>query len=302
MLQLTEFDSKKQANRFSNFLRSEGIPNGVQQHDAKFELWIERNEHLDVSQTHLQAFLQNPNDAKYQVKIVDNRRAKRRELKARYKRNFSRNYANNYISISLVVMAVLFFILAKYVGYRLIDHFSLVDRGAVLDYQFESILDRQSVLTLWQIFLNFILKQPWRLLTPMFIHWNIIHLMFNGYWVYYLGGLIEKKERSWFFIVMILSAALVTNVAQFVVDYAQPSAGLSGVVYAFFAYLWLSAKYNPMSGYWIRQDIVVWMVGWFLIGLSGYFGYVGHYSYLGGLLVGALFAYVKSSKSFRYKR
>jgi GlpG protein len=284
MLLLEEFPAKKTAVKLTNFLLSQNVPAVIKQHASMFEVWIERNEHLEQAQSILQEFIADPNADRFKVKLVDNRRRKARELQASYKRNFTRRYRYNYLTITLIAISVILFA----ASYLMRTNFS----GLVLTWSFRSTL-----------------QQPWRLITPMFIHLNPFHLIFNCYWLYYLGGLVEQKEKTWFFIVFILLAALATNLTQQLlmvywprVAYDSGNGGLSGIVYALFAYLWLSAKFNPMSGYWIRQDVVFWLVGWFVISFLGYFGGVGHYSYFGGLLTGALFAYIKSMKGFRYKR
>ena len=138
----------------------------------------------------------------------------------------------------------------------------------------------------------------WRLITPMFLHFTFLHIVFNAWWMIELGRLIEMKEKRWFYVLLIVVSSLSTNLLQFFVEGSPAFGGLSGVVYALFGYLWISSKYNPMSGYWMRQDVVVWMLGWFVLGFTGYIGNVANYGHLGGLLAGIVFALVRCRKQF----
>ena len=36
--------------------------------------------------------------------------------------------------------------------------------------------------------------QIWRIITPIFLHFSILHIFFNMYWLYELGGQIEKGK------------------------------------------------------------------------------------------------------------
>src|SRR5262249_19576251 len=46
--------------------------------------------------------------------------------------------------------------------------------------------------------------EVWRLVTPIFLHGGLLHLLFNMLWLYQLGGQIETQESSRYIAVMVL--------------------------------------------------------------------------------------------------
>ena len=79
--------------------------------------------------------------------------------------------------------------------------------------------------------------QLWRLVTPVFIHFGIVHFAFNAAVVVEFGRRIERGAGSWVLLLLVLLIAIVSDVAQFVVTQAPLFGGLSGVAYGLFAYV-----------------------------------------------------------------
>ncbi|HAG62184.1 MAG TPA: hypothetical protein DCL40_04700, partial [Coxiellaceae bacterium] len=136
------------------------------------------------------------------------------------------------------------------------------------------------------------LYNPWRLFSPMFLHMSLLHLLFNLYWLYDMGSLIEVKESRWFYVLLLLATALVSHLSQWLLV-GPAFGGLSGVVYGLFGYLWFLSRYRPWSGYYMRSDIAYWLLGWMVLGFVGVLGPVANWAHLGGLIAGVMLALMR---------
>lgn len=135
--------------------------------------------------------------------------------------------------------------------------------------------------------------QWWRLVTPAFMHFSELHLVFNLLWIWVVGSRIEQLHGRWVMLCLFLSAAILSNLAQFLVS-GPMFGGMSGVVYAVLGYSWLWDKqgYRPRFG--LPQGLMGFMLVWLVLGYLGILQWVGmgavaNTAHLVGLLVGLLF-------------
>lgn len=136
----------------------------------------------------------------------------------------------------------------------------------------------------------------WRLVTPAFIHFGILHLVFNSLWLWDLGRAIEFREGSKRLILMVLVLSILSNLGQYYVS--GPSfGGMSGVVYGLLGYLWIRGKYDPFYGLTLRKEIIWMMLIWFVICLLGLVGNIGNTAHGVGLAVGMLLGFIAARRS-----
>lgn len=266
------FSDKKNAKVFSNFLKSKEIENKVEQHQSQHEVWIINETYLEQAKLFFADFNANPNDVSFHVKLERKTTNDTAALHASYRKNFKRAHGNS-ISWALIVIVVLAYL------------FSLIDQNKILLKYCLIALPSVPVLQLW-------LYQPWRLFSPVLLHFSIFQLLFNGYMLYYLGSFIEKKNSRIFYCLLLFFSIVLPNIVQMVFS-GFYFGGLSGVVYALFGFLWVTAKYNPWSGYYLRKDIIFWMLGWLVLSFIGWLGHAMFAGSLAGLVVGGVFALVK---------
>ncbi len=133
--------------------------------------------------------------------------------------------------------------------------------------------------------------EVWRLLTPMFVHFGLIHILFNMLWVKDIGGAIEHRDGSKQLVAMVVAIALCSNVGQYFVN-GPFFGGMSGVVYGLFGYVWLRSLLDPRSGYYMPGQTVLVMLIWFVLCLLGIIPHVANAAHGFGLLVGAAWGFV----------
>jgi len=135
--------------------------------------------------------------------------------------------------------------------------------------------------------------QYWRLITPIFIHFGILHLAMNGMWYWELGRRIESYQGGFALLGLTVLFGLASNAAQF--WWAGPSifGGLSGVLYGLLGHCWIYQLLAPNRAYHLPKGVVVMMLIWLVICMSGItevagIGAIANGAHVGGLVMGCL--------------
>ena len=131
----------------------------------------------------------------------------------------------------------------------------------------------------------------WRLITPIFLHFGIVHFIFNSLWLSMLGSRIERLSGSIHLILLVLISGLVSNLAQFWWSGAANFGGMSGVVYALLGYIWIAHKLVPHSLTALPKGIVGFMIGWLILCMTPVLTFllgvgIANAAHLGGLIIG----------------
>ena len=137
--------------------------------------------------------------------------------------------------------------------------------------------------------------QFWRLITPIFIHFGIFHLLLNMLWLWQLSAILEYRRGPLVLLAVVIISALLSNLGEFY--YSGPVfGGMSGVIFALLGYLWVQGKLNPQFGIKLNPGLVKMVMIWFIICWSGVLTlinlHIANVAHTLGLLSGALFAYV----------
>lgn len=78
--------------------------------------------------------------------------------------------------------------------------------------------------------------QPWRIVTCMFLHFGVIHLLVNMYALYVLGKGLEPAMGSGRFVLVYLICGIAASIASLLFNVYIPSAGASGAIFGLFGY------------------------------------------------------------------
>ncbi|WP_198147279.1 rhomboid family intramembrane serine protease [Gilvimarinus polysaccharolyticus] len=149
----------------------------------------------------------------------------------------------------------------------------------------------------WQPFSEALARaEYWRLITPAFLHFGVFHIVFNSLWMWDLGRRLEFVVGKFSYLLFFLLTATASNVAQyFWADQVSLFGGMSGVVYALVGYIWIRQWLDPHPVLAVPRGIIVFMLAWQVLCLSGavdYFlaGGIANGAHVGGLLAGMFIA------------
>lgn len=135
--------------------------------------------------------------------------------------------------------------------------------------------------------------QWWRLLTPIFMHFGILHLAFNALWYWELGRRIELYSGSLWLLGLTVLFALTSNLAQWLVSPDVVFGGLSGVLYGLLGYCWIYQMLAPNAFFALPKGVVILMLVWLALGVSGLItlaglGSIANAAHIGGLVSGCI--------------
>ncbi len=296
-------ENEQLAKRFGDFLYVHGILNTVERDGNAWVVWVHDDDHLKRAGEWLGAFRTNPSDPQFDTatKAADKREEEKQDLKEYQKRFKTRRDVFRRLTVygvgKLTVLLIAISIVVAIV--------SLLGRNP------QSIM--ALFITKWERVGPYIQWEPglleirngeiWRLFTPMFIHFGILHIVFNMMWLRDLGSMIEGNEGPWRLLFIILLAAGISNFAQYMIKIpgfpslsgGSPNfGGMSGVVYGLLGYVWMRGKFDPASGLFLHKSIVIQMLVWLVLCFTGVLGAIANMAHLFGLLVGMALGFMFS--------
>lgn len=125
----------------------------------------------------------------------------------------------------------------------------------------------------------------WRLVTPMFIHFGMVHLVFNLLWLDRFGRQIEHRHGIVVMAIVVVVSELVGSLGQY--WFSGPTfGGMSGVNYGLFGFIWMYARFDKRRGYAIDAFTVGLMMVWFVACATGLLGPIANVGHAGGLVAG----------------
>ena len=305
MRPIGEFDDEERASTFSGYLNYKGISCEVEEDDEgkSWTVWAHNEETLAKAIAEMHEFRQKPDASKYaelareaqkqekkERKIEENKASRWREetLRNRWQ---DRNRKPGIMTMALIITSVATFFVSK-MG----ENTESV--GAFYISEFVHLVAREApvYVTATQNLLPEVSEgQVWRLITPIFLHFGFLHILFNMFWLHDLGSLIENRRGTGYFLAFILLAAIISNIAQYCIS--GPSfGGMSGVVYGLFGYVWMKGKFDPGDGIEMNPSTVTIMLAWFALCFTGIFGHVANWAHAAGLALGTLWGYASAMR------
>lgn len=130
----------------------------------------------------------------------------------------------------------------------------------------------------------------WRLLTPIFMHFSLLHILFNLLWVWIVGIRVEPVQGSLPLLGLVVFSGVLSNLAQFMVT-GPMFGGMSGVVFALLGYAWLWDRLSLQPRIGLPPALMGFMLFWLVLGFTGILqgaglGAIANTAHLAGLLAG----------------
>jgi membrane associated rhomboid family serine protease len=104
----------------------------------------------------------------------------------------------------------------------------------------------------------------WRLLTSVFPHANWLHLLFNVYWLWRFGSVVEAWLGPFLYAGLLLLLAAGSSAADFLATLAS-AVGLSGVGYGLFGLLFALRHDKDFAAAEMQPRIVQLFIAWFFV-------------------------------------
>ena len=285
-----------QASTLADVLLAEGIKTHLGGTPNGMEVWVIDEDRLNRARELLATFLADPEASRHaearnkakQVRTEENKTEREYErLQHRIEKRMTRT-ARDQVTLFLVVVSVAVSLFS----------ISLVNRQ-------DSNLDvgAPEQVVSWLSFANptahigkpqakIPWMEPWRMVTPIFLHFGVMHLVFNMLMLISMGSRVERAIGPYRYAALVLALAIFSNLAQGLMVPHHNFGGMSGVVYGIFGFIWVQMSRAPSRGLAVDGLTSFIMMAWFFAGFSSQFNMGGaafaNHAHAGGLLMGLL--------------
>ena len=288
-------DNELSARTFGDYLFAQGIENQIEfEKDDGWGLWIRDEDKLERAAALLLAFRQDPAGSQYrlQAKAAAGLRAAQAKDQAAYEKRLRdrrhlfrplTEYRFGVVTYGLIIISVLVCILSNF-----------GNNARPISGLF---------ITSWEVEYGQVVYTPglpevrhgevWRLLTPIFIHFGPMHILFNMLWLRDLGSMIEARQSSWRLGLLVLVLGVCSNLAQYYMS-GPAFGGMSGVVYGLLGFIWIRGKFDPGSGLYLHPSTVWMMIAWFVLCFTPLLGHIANTTHAVGLGLGMAWGYLSS--------
>jgi len=283
---------EKAARTFADYLYVQKVESHIEFEKADgWGIWINDEDKLEEAAQLLTAFRSNPADPKYraEAKSAADLRAEAEKDEAKWRKKLSdrrhllqplRDYGFGPLTLGLMAISIVVFFLSKFGNdpRRVIGLF-------ITEFNAHGPLGR--------VLPEVMHGQVWRLVTPIFVHFDPLHILFNMLWLRDLGSMIEGRQSSWQLALLVGVIADGSNLGQFLI--AGPVfGGMSGVVYGLLGYIWMRGKFDPGSGLYVHPSTVTMMIIWFFACFTPLIPHVANGAHAVGLVMGIAWGYLSS--------
>jgi GlpG protein len=289
MRQLGTLTNQSDAQRLAAWLVTQRIDAHAEEDRDGWKVWVRDEDHLPEARAALDHFRAHPEDERYRGAESTAERIRREEEQLRQKARGNvvemRGRWGSGVSgaarrCPLALALIGASILASLAADTLNDE--IPREGFISNLLFADPVaaTTDGSVNMW---VSVRRGEVWRLVTPTFLHFGIFHLLFNGLWIFDLGGQVENRRGTWYFLFLVLTLAVLANIGQAWEADARGIfmrfGGLSGVTYGLFGYVLIKLRFGNSEAYRLSQANIFIAILWFVLCLARQFAGPG-----GGLL------------------
>ena len=298
MRSIGEIPNEADAKRFGDYLYANGIASDVDEDEGTWTVWIHDDEQITKAEEELSVFLKNSDNQRYakgakeagklrEQEAKDNERIAKRQIDVRTQLSWQDAGATPFLTFFMIGLCVLAAFFTK-VGTAQ----EATAQWTITEYAVDGGMIR------WMPGLPEAKSgHIWRVITPIFLHFGFMHVIFNLYWLYFLGGGMEGRLGSFKFGLFILFTAALSNVGQYLVEGSPSFGGMSGVNYALFGYIWIRGGRDPSFGLQLDQSTITILLIWFAICFTGLIGNIANTAHTIGLVIGAAWGWLAARRA-----
>lgn len=313
MRQIGAIATEREASRFVDYLLTQGIEAKADPRDDQFVVWIHEEGQVEQARSELQAYLSNPGDQRYaesakeanSIRKLENLKNEKRRKNIHDMRGRlgGAGMMGRAIPVTITIMALCIGVTAvNALGPTFVEglsRFWLIDWLTFVPWSMKEL-----ALLKHDPFVAIEAGQVWRLITPIFPHGGLMHILFNMWMWYSLGGILERRLGSWRFLAMVLGLTLFANcgaamVSVYVMDNGGElyAIGISGVLFGLFGFAWAKSTFEPQFGLYLPSQSVLVMMLWFGLCWIGIVPNVANWGHTCGLIAGVIAGFIPSRSS-----
>lgn len=141
--------------------------------------------------------------------------------------------------------------------------------------------------------------EPWRLITPIFMHWSMMHFFFNSFLLVQIGPLVQELYGSKFWVIYLTCGIAASAASMWTRSHQMVMAGASGAIMGLIGLLLIHGlRHRDQLGQAMKSLFIRLIL--YTVVLSLVFS-IDHRAHAGGFFCGVLFAYTVSSGEPRSK-
>lgn len=267
MMMITSFANPRVAQAFVDYMQTQGVILTIQHHEQS-DIWLADDSKIDRVRSELARFMENPADPRYFAASWQSGQTDSGLQYRRFPLMAAVRERGGPLTLLMAALCIFVFVVMSVIGDQTVM--------AWLAWP-------------WDASVQF---EVWRYFTHAVMHFSLVHIIFNLFWWWYLGGAVEKRLGTGKLVVITLISALLSGFVQHKLT-GPWFGGLSGVVYALIGYVWLRGVRDPEPQVALPNGLFIFTV---LLMVAEWFGLTGfaiaNGAHTAGLVIGLAMALV----------